>query len=60
MGYDTRAEGTITISPPLAFHEIKDDPYLPTVANSAEGGWRDVEYVVVETTIASERAAILD
>jgi hypothetical protein len=54
VGYDTRADGTITISPPLAFHEIKDDPYLPTVASSAEGGWRDVEYVVDETTVDTD------
>lgn len=57
MGYTSSATGTITITPPLRWGDIKDSPYLPGRVNH-DDNWRDVAYVVAETTVDTDHGRL--
>lgn len=51
MGYSTRYDGAISITPPLTWAEIKNSPYLP---DKARGKGLDVKLRVIEENVETD------
>lgn len=47
MGYRSAADGMITITPPLTWAEISDSPYLPYIADTDVGDYRNCQYATL-------------
>jgi hypothetical protein len=56
MGYTTHVDGEIVITPPLAWGEIRDDPYLPDQAR--ESG-KCVKFRIVEETAETAEGTLV-
>lgn len=59
MSNDSYYNGSVRIDPPLPWAAIKDSPYLPDIARTIVGGWRDVRLVTTSNTVDTDHSRIV-
>lgn len=57
MGYYTSVEGAISITPPLAWNEIKDNPFNPKSTQYDDG--MDVKLRITEETVDTDEGQLI-